>query len=213
LVESELGPIPTGWDLEAIGDRFRVVVGSTPSRKRPDYWGGDVHWVNSGASRQVRVLTGTEMITTQGLASTSTKMMPVGTAITAVTGATLGEVSRLEIEACGSQNVCGVYDASGELDEFTYLALQAEISRIVMKAHGGAQQHINKAIVAESKVLMPPHQLTDRLQNTVRPVYRLLVTLLRQVESLREARDFLLPKLVSGEVDVSDLDIDVGDAA
>ena len=208
MVASEVGPIPEGWEVCPIGERFKVVVGSTPSRKRDDFWGGDVHWVNSSSTRELRVLAGTEMITELGLDSTSTKMMPVGAAILAITGATLGEVSRLEVEACGSQNVCGVWDPEKSLNQFLYLDLCERITSIASKAHGGAQQHINKGIVEESPTIIPGREVADWFNVKVNAIFQLSANLLKQNRVLREARDLLLPRLVSGELDVSELNLD-----
>jgi len=62
--------------------------------------------------------------------------------------------------------------------------------------------------LAAFEILLPPDALLGQLSSVVRPKIDLILNLVRQNRNLREARDLLLPKLVSGEIDVSNLDID-----
>ena len=57
---------------------------------------------------------------------------------------------------------------------------------------------------------LPPHGLREEFSSVVDPLVRLAVNLASQNTNLRVTRDLLLPRLVSGAVDVSDLDIDTG---
>jgi type I restriction enzyme S subunit len=208
LVESELGPVPEGWRITKLADRLRVVLGGTPSRAVARYWsGGTVPWINSGRVNELRVLEGSELITPEALKHSNAKMMPRGTTVVAITGATLGQVSLLEIEACANQSVVGVYDPDGRLSEYVYLTIKERIERIIGAASGGAQQHINQKIVRDTVIPVPPPALAERFRVTVDPLFTLLGGLLRTQGRLRQARDLLLPRLISGEIDVARLNI------
>jgi type I restriction enzyme S subunit len=214
LVQSELGLIPEGWKVTSLGDQYSVVVGATPSRKRPDYWSdGSISWINSGQINDLCVIEGTELITPAGFAATSTKMMPIGTALVAITGATLGQVSYLAISACGSQNVCGVYDPQGEAGAYLYFAVRESIDDIANRAMGGAQQHINRGIVRETLMLLPEPMLLSRFNALAGAMVTEMVNLLVASSQLRRARDLLLPRLISGEIEVDELNIEVPDLA
>jgi type I restriction enzyme, S subunit len=103
MENGELGLLPHGWNVVSIGNRFTTVLGGTPNRKRLEYWqDGTIPWINSGKVNDLRVIDHSELITPLGLNRSSTKMMPKGTTVIAITGATLGQVSRLEIEACAN---------------------------------------------------------------------------------------------------------------
>ena len=101
--------VPEGWERTTIGARFVTVLGGTPSRKNPEFWNGDVSWINSGEVNKVRILVASEFITEEGLAKSAAKLMPSGTTVLAITGATLGQVSRIEIEASANQSVVGIF--------------------------------------------------------------------------------------------------------
>ena len=75
--------------------------------------------------------------------------MPKGTTVLAITGATLGQVSYLEIEASANQSVVGIVDPTGFWSEWIYLTLRERIEEIIKHASGGAQRHINKEIVSD----------------------------------------------------------------
>ena len=63
-------------------------------------------------------------------------------------------------------------------------------------------QHSMRSILA-----LPPVELRDVFESMARPMLDLRLNLLGQIQALREARDLLLPRLVSGELDVSELDL------
>lgn len=214
LVDSDLGLIPDGWQPAKIGERFTVVLGGTPSRTTERYWvDGTVPWINSGRVNDLRVTNESEWITKEALERSNTKLMPRGTTVLAITGATLGQVSLLEIDACANQSVIGVYGADDTMVEYLYLNISNSITAIISAASGGAQQHINKDIVCKTAILIPKAEVSDLFRDRVRPMFNQITDLLRIQHNLQTTRDLLLPRLISGGVDVSDLDIAIAEAA
>jgi len=134
--------------------------------------------------------------------------MPRRTTLLAITGATLGQVSLLEIEACANQSVVGIIDSSGVYSEYLYLKTKETIGELVKHASGGAQQHINKEVVNQFEILLAPEPLIGRFNEVCRPFFDLLANKIRQSANLRRTRDLLLPKLISGALDVSKQDIE-----
>ena len=209
MVPSDLGEIPEGWEVSKIGDIFTVVLGGTPSRKREDYWNGNIPWINSGKVNELRIINESEGITELGLKKSATKMMPVRTTVLAITGATLGQISLTEIEVCANQSVVGIYDEKKIYSEYIFLKIKEIIGEVILKAGGGAQQHINKEIVNETEVIVPPSNLIEDFNSVIKPIFNQISILLFKNQNLRKTRDLLLPKLISGEIDVSDLDIHI----
>jgi type I restriction enzyme S subunit len=199
-VPSPIGLIPEGWEMDRIGNRLQTVLGGTPSRARPEFWeGGTVPWINSGKINDLRITEASEFITLRALDKSAAKLMRKGTTVLAITGATLGQVSYLEIETTANQSVVGISDPSGLLDEWIYLTVQDRIDEIVAHASGGAQQHINKEIVANVVVALPPDGVANAFRRIVQPMFSQLATLLFQNKNLRATRDLLMPKLLSGQ--------------
>lgn len=204
LVESELALVPEGWSVGNIGSRFMTVLGGTPSRTNAAFWeGGTIPWINSGKVNELRILEPSEHITELALAKSATKMMPAGTTVLAITGATLGQVSMLGAEACANQSVVGIYEPTGVWRDFVFWFFKTNIGSIIQHASGGAQQHINKDIVNAAPILMPEMGVLKQFNSVIAPMSELVIGLLRKNINLRTTRDLLLPKLISGELDVS----------
>lgn len=194
--------VPRGWNVYKIGERFVTVLGGTPSRTNASYWGGTIPWINSGEVNNCRIIKESEFISELGLNKSSTKLMPKHTTVLAITGATLGQVSYTEIEACANQSVVGIIDESQFHSIYLYLYMCDKIWHMIGKATGGAQQHINKDIVNEYPVVLPDVETVSKLNGFVEPLFNKISMLYKENIELTEARDRLLPKLMSGEIEV-----------
>lgn len=194
--------VPNGWSKQTIGDAFNTVLGGTPSRANASYWNGDIPWINSGEVNSLRIMKASEFITELGLKKSSTKLMPKHTTVLAITGATLGQVSYTEIETCANQSVIGIIDEKKSYSAYLYLYVSNNIWSMIGKATGGAQQHINKDIVKVYPILLPDETTILKLNAVVEPMFSKIADLYIQNMKITEARDRLLPKLMSGEIEV-----------
>lgn len=202
------GKLPNGWREVRVGDRFKTLLGGTPSRRKSEFWaGGTIPWINSGKVNEFRILEASEFITPAGLEGSSTKVMPRRTTVIAITGATLGQVSLTEIEVCANQSVVGVIDTEKLYSEYLYLTFKEIIRAVIQHASGGAQQHINKEIISDVKILLPSADVLQRFNDFAVPAFDQIANLLRKNTNLRRARDLLLPELISGEIDLPRLNI------
>lgn len=191
----------------ALADCANVILGGTPSRKNPSFWGGHIPWLNSGVANDFRVLEGSEGITREGYDRSSTKMVPAGATLIAITGATLGQVTRTEIEACGNQSLVGVYaDNDAVLSDHLYLAVSDNIAELVRHATGGAQQHVNKGNVEQMLIPLLTEELRSGVEVSVSPLLAAIGPLLNEARDLTRTRDELLPLLMSGRVRVEDVE-------
>jgi type I restriction enzyme S subunit len=200
--ESELGLIPQGWEVKSIGNLCETLLGGTPSRTKDDYWNGDIPWINSGKINDFRVLTASEYITKRGLDKSATKLLPSGTTVIAITGATLGQFSRLEIEACANQSVIGIIDSPLASNEFIYMQIKNGIHRLISAQTGGAQQHINKEDVNNFNIIYPNQALVSKFTSEVSAIFLQIGVLLKQSMTIVSIRDSLLPRLISGELEI-----------
>ena len=195
--------IPQGWKVIEIGTAFKTLLGGTPSREKAEYWeNGTVPWINSGKVNELRVVEPSEYITDIALDRSATKLLPKHTTLVAITGATLGQVSYTEIETCANQSVVGIVDESQRYSEYVYCYVLDNIKNIIGKATGGAQQHINKDIVNSYPIILPNDDIAVKFQSVAKPIFDKISKLLFENINLTEARDRLLPKLMSGELEV-----------
>ena len=195
--------ITQGWKVIEIGTAFKTLLGGTPSREKAEYWeNGTVPWINSGKVNELRVVEPSEYITDIALNRSATKLLPKHTTLVAITGATLGQVSYTEIETCANQSVVGIVDESQQYSEYVYCYVLNNIKNIIGKATGGAQQHINKDIVNSYPIILPNDDIAVKFQSVAKPIFDKINKLLFENINLTEARDRLLPKLMSGELEV-----------
>ena len=77
---------PNGWKVHTLGDLCSVATGGTPSRRRNDFWGGNIPWMSSGEIHQRRVASTRETITDAGLAASNARWIPEGAVMIALNG-------------------------------------------------------------------------------------------------------------------------------
>lgn len=207
------GAIPEGWEKVKLESKYHVSLGGTPSRNKGEYWDGEIAWINSGKVNDLRVIEPSEFITGLGLKKSATKLLPKKTTLLAITGATLGQVSFLEIESCTNQSIVGIKDLKNKDDEFIFLSLKKKIKDLINYAGGGAQQHINKATVENAEILIANNIIMDKFQQIIKPKFDLVANLLFKNQVLQETRDLLLPRLISGKLSVEHIKLEEKDLA
>ena len=159
FVESELGMIPKGWEVKELGEVADCKLGGTPSRKKREFWNGDIPWVNSGEVNKDRIIEPSEYITEDGLKNSATKLLKRKTTLVAITGATLGQVSLLEIDCCTNQSIIGIEPNEKIPYEYIYLFIKNNINKIISNQTGAAQQHINLNDIRTSKIIIPQSRI------------------------------------------------------
>lgn len=202
FVDSELGMIPEGWKVGTLGEFCKCLLGGTPSRSKEEYWNGEVNWINSGEINKFRILEASEKITELGLAKSATKLLPKKTTVLAITGATLGQVSLLEIDTCANQSVIGVLENTEVPYEYIYPFIKDRIEMLIQHQTGGAQQHINKDNVESLIFLLPAINVLEDYISLVSPMYKRIESQCFENLYLSTLRDTLLPCLMSGELEV-----------
>jgi len=154
-----------------LSELAETTSGGTPSRGNPKYYGGDIPWVKSGELHQSVVSQTEESITDEGLRNSSAKLMPIGTILLALYGATVGAISVLGIEAATNQAICCI--TVGKEIDATYLVhyLKMMTPTLLAKRVGGAQPNISQQIVKNLSVPIPPishqHVFASRVKEII----------------------------------------------
>ncbi len=203
LVESELGLIPEGWEIKPIKDLCsKVQNGGTPKRSESSYWDdGDIPWLTSGEVRQSIITSVENRITQLGLDKSSAKWVPELSTLVALYGATAGEVSLTSIPLTTNQAVCALMPKK-EHQWYNYLQLKSRVAELAGKAVGSAQQNISKGLVESTEVLSVPESLLEAFNAQVENLFKLRICNLQESVELANLRDTLLPKLLSGEIEL-----------
>lgn len=209
MVESELGLVPEGWTscrLERVCSRMNS--GNTPSRSNPDYWdGGTVAWYKTKELWDGYLFESEERVSELAVTEKKTRVFEAGTILMAIYGSpTVGRLGITTDRCACNQAALGMLPDPTKVTfwmlYYTLLALRAEFNN---KAQGAAQQNISKEKVAEMPFLLPAMEIQRRFDEVVGPMQAMLRNIQERNRNLRATRDLLLPKLISGELDVSAL--------
>jgi type I restriction enzyme, S subunit len=204
LVESPLGEIPEGWEVASFGELYNTGSGGTPSRANPEYYeNGTVDWVKSKELIDGFVLSAEERITEAALKMSSAKLFPANTVLIALYGATIGKLAILSCPAATNQACCAIlpkHSAFGR--EFAFLTLLLNRERIIGMRLGAAQQNISQVLLRNFECLKPPTELLRLFSDQTAPFFDQTLALQHQIQNLCRTRDLLLPRLLSGQIEV-----------
>lgn len=190
-----------------------IALGGTPSKARSEFWdSGDIPWINSGSLHEKPVITPANHITSLGLQKSATKLIPAGATLFAITGATLGVISRLSLAMTINQSIIAIWsDVSTAWNDYIYFALRTGRDQILNSATGAAQQHVNKSNFEDFELLVPSDRSISKMAE-LRPLLELQDSASLEARRLSQIRDSLLPELLSGRIRVRDAESIVEDA-
>ena len=207
-VETMSGEYPDGWHLESVKDYcIDMKNGATPSRSKEEFWiDGEIPWVVTGEVNNSIILDTAERITESGLNNSSAKILPVDSVVMAMYGrGTAARLAYLKIEATTNQACCGMICSSPNRSAFLYETLRQMQDQVDSLASGSVQQNLSKEIIGNLKFVCPPDDMIEKM-NFIQTIDSMTVNK-KQMMKLARIRDCLLPKLVSGEIDVSTLEL------
>jgi len=140
-----LGEIPSHWEVCKVKNLcVEIFSGGTPSSGETKYWDGNIPWIPSGMCHDCDIECAPKYITELGYRNSSTRFIPSGTTVMAMTGATCSMVGFLKFESCANQSVTAFVSHKRLLkSRYLFFLLQAMRKYILTFQTGGAQGGIN----------------------------------------------------------------------
>lgn len=204
FVDSELGMIPEGWKVGRLDEIADVVGGSTPSKAKPEYYTQKgIAWLTpKDLSNHPAVYTsrGEIDITEEGYNSTSTKLMPKGT-ILFTSRAPIGYISIAQNDICTNQGFKSLVPKKAGTC-FLYCFLKYVTPEIENKSTGSTFKEASGALMKSLQVIMPDQKVFEEFEEIVSPLFARIESLEKENSRLSLLRDALLPRLMSGELEV-----------
>ncbi|MDD2701161.1 MAG: restriction endonuclease subunit S [Sideroxydans sp.] len=203
LVDSELGEIPEGWEVQSFADTVEVIGGGTPKTSVAEYWNGDIPWfsvVDAPNPSDIWVVDTEKMITQQGVENSAVKILPVGTTIISARG-TVGKIALVGVPMAMNQSCYGLKAKTGE-GLFNYFSTQRMVAVLQQHTHGSVFDTITRATLEGVETVSPTSGLVDKFEELVRPYLSTIKTNIQQSGTLATLRDSLLPRLLFGELRV-----------
>lgn len=202
LVDSELGPIPEGWEIGVLDDAIELLSGGTPRTSVASYWNGDIFWYtakDAPSLSDVFVLDTERTITQAGVENSSTKILPFGTTIITARG-TVGRLACIGMPMAMNQTCYGIRGARGYPDFFTYWTIRKAVDELQSRTHGTIFDTITRQTFKIVDMVLPPVNVAEAFERTVNPIMEHILNNLNESRTLAAQRDALLPKLVSGKL-------------
>ena len=208
FVESKLGMIPKGWRVERIEDLSqKMASGGTPKSLNKDYYSGDIKWFSTKELKDCFLFDSEKHISEEALKSSSAKMFPEGTVLMAIYAApTVGRLGILTISATFNQAAVGIVPKKNVGSEFVFLSLLSERTNLNNLASGAAQQNLNVGIVKNYNLIVPDDNTLERFNNIARDIFNITKEKAAESRRLAQLRDTLLPRLMSGELKVNEIE-------
>ena len=212
LVDSPLGPIPEGWEVKTVAQLCsRIQAGGTPRRSESAFWvDGTVDWYKTGDLNDSLLVASSERISEYAVTSSAARTFDPQTILMAIYGSpTVGRLGLLETASSANQAALGlVADPHVTSTVHLWFTLRDLRDHLNLIAQGAAQQNVSKKKVAESRVATPPASLVSQFTEIADPPWRLSHRLVRVNAHLAALKNLVLPRLVTGDINMSQLDFD-----
>ena len=198
------------WKSGTISDLGDVVGGSTPSKKVDAYYTDHgLAWITPKDLSQDHskfFSHGEVDITELGLSNSSAVMMPAGTVLFS-SRAPIGYIAIAANELCTNQGFKSVIPKAEIGTAFVYCFLKANLPTIESMASGSTFKEVSGSIMKSVPAVIPDSETISRFNDFAKPLLAEQQNLEEENRRLAQIRDSLLPRLMSGELDVSDLDL------
>jgi type I restriction enzyme S subunit len=192
--------LPEGWKVERLTDLARLESGHTPSRRRPDYWGGDVPWVSLndiGALGEPSIATTLEKITQLGLANSSARLLPAGTVIFSRT-ASVGKSTVLSIPMATTQDfanyVCG-HEVHNRYLMYLFRFMQGTWKQLMA---GSIHNTIYMPVFKRLQMLLPPPLEQQAIAEALGDADTFIAALEALIAKKRDTKQGAMEELLTG---------------
>lgn len=195
--------VPEGWQRGTAFDYVTILSGGTPKTGMEHFWGGDIPFFTPKDSPEAFYVLNTEKtLTESGVANCNSRLFPKNTIFITARG-TVGKIALAQKPMAMNQSCYALVPKQDYDNLFLFLAIKAAVEHVKQVASGGV---FNAIVVDTFKIipfLLPDRTLTAEFGERVQPIFEQIEVLLLQNKGLAQARDLLLPKLMSGQLDVS----------
>ncbi len=196
--------MPRDWVREKIGLHYNTCSGGTPSRTHEEYYTeGTIPWVKTGEIKDGIIIHTDECITEAGIKGSSAKLLPQGAVVMAMYGVNIGMLAYLDSEMTCNQACC-VFNDKNEINSRHYLFhyLYSIRDYLLLIGFGAAQQNLSQDLIKKVKIVIPPAELIKEFDKQKEPLYQTIRALMMKNDKLIKQRDALLPRLMSGKLEV-----------
>ncbi len=192
------------WEDTSLFDIIILVGGGTPKTMVAEYWDGNIGWLAGGdiSSHHKGFISKTEKTITQtGLEKSSAKLLPKYATVISARG-TVGKYCLLAEPMTFSQSNYGVLPKFEDCYFFIYLLISHSVEELQAAAYGSVFDTITTKTFQEHNITLPDEKIVKEFEEEIKPYFTKIESNTKQIQTLENLRDTLLPKLLNGEVRV-----------
>ena len=204
--ESELGLIPKGWVVKPASDLYDVAIGRTPPRKEPEWFcegNSGVQWVSIRDMGTYGVFSTrtSECLTSEAVVKHRVPIVPENTVLMSFK-LTVGKLCITDTDLVTNEAIAHFKrNTSSPSTEYTYLWLgNFEMGSLDSTSSIGTAT--NSGGVRKIPFLVPVDSVMNSFNVFVESIFTQLKLLSKEIQTLTEIRDSLLPRLISGEIEI-----------
>lgn len=207
LQETEIGPVPNEWNYVKLGKVAEIKSGGTPSRKKKEYWKGNIPWIKTGNIDFNKIENADEYITKEGLENSSTRIIPKGTLLMAMygQGVTRGKVGILNIEASINQACAAIFPEKDIEPEYLFHFFQYHYHYLREFGHGANQKNLSGTLLKTFPVVYPKKSIQKEIIKSFNSIDQKIAAETAKKEALETLFQSLLQQLMTGQLRVNSL--------
>lgn len=195
--------VPEGWEKKKLGDVSKTTSGGTPSRTNNSFYSGSIMWVKTKELCDGFIFNTEEKITEEAIKKSSAKIVPAGSILMAMYGATIGKLGIATKDLTCNQACCVfLISEDNPLRWYIFNWLLQNRNFLISQGKGAAQPNLSQDMIKGFELIIPDDKSLRGYNLLINPIYLNIKSLQFQIRHLTEARDRLLPKLMSGEIEV-----------
>ena len=201
FVDSELGMIPEGWKVGRLTDVIKLMPGGTPKTSEPLYWdNGTIPFFSPKDVNGVYCFATEKHITEAGLNKCSSNLYPKDTIFITCRG-TVGKVCLVACDMAMNQSNYAIKAIDGYSQYYVFFLVKSVVERLIKKSNGAVFSAITSKDFDE-EILIPSQKAVEDFTNVIDGFFRRIFTIGTENSRLSLLRDTLLPRLMSGELEV-----------
>ena len=193
------------WTASKIKDVTEISAGATPNTNNPEFWGGNIKWMNSGELNNKHIFDVIGRITETGLSKTSTKLLPQKCVLIGLAGQgkTRGTVAINYIELCTNQSIAAVHPCDVWIPEFIYYSLDMRYDELRMISSGdGTRGGLNLKLIGDLIVKYPSYEEQEAIANVLSIADKEIAFLQKNLDQEKQKKKALMQLLLTGIVRV-----------
>ena len=197
--------VPEGWKKGQAQDFFDITIGKTPPRAESQWFTTSeegVPWISISdmGNSDAFIFTTSECLTSDAIQKHNVKIIPKGTVLLSFK-LTVGRVSIASTEMCTNEAIAHFKTSDDNTREYIYCYLK-NFHYDSLGSTSSISKAINSKIVKAMPIVLPDDSLLEKFSKVVAPLFEQIFVKQKEIIKLTEARDRLLPKLMSGEIEV-----------